>query len=67
MKTSLINPSTGIYPAEDYAHGIQLTGFDKLLLVAGTMGLLRNSLLWSGTISAGSWPKPIWGSTASCV
>ena len=39
MKTSLINPSTGIYPAEDYAHGIQLTGFDKLLLVAGTMGL----------------------------
>ena len=39
MKTSLINPSTGIYPAEDYAHGILLTGFEKLLFVSGTMGL----------------------------
>ena len=39
MKTSLINPATGIYPAKDYAHGILLTGFDKLLFIAGTMGL----------------------------
>ena len=39
MKSSPINPSTGIYPAEDYVHGVLLTGVDKLLFVAGTMGL----------------------------
>ncbi|MEP3113739.1 RidA family protein [Nisaea sp.] len=39
MKSSLINPSTGIYPATDYAHGNLVTGVEKLLFVSGTMGL----------------------------
>ncbi len=42
MKSTLINPSAGIYPAKDYAHGILLTGFDQLLFVSGTMGLTPN-------------------------
>ncbi len=34
------NPTVGIYPAShDYVHAIEVRGADRLLFVAGTMGL----------------------------
>lgn len=34
------NPKEGVYPAsEDYVHAIEVRGPDRLLFVAGTMGL----------------------------
>ncbi|WP_193179371.1 RidA family protein [Nisaea sediminum] len=39
MKTRLIEPTDGIYPARDYAHGIQIEDMRKLIFTAGTMGL----------------------------
>jgi hypothetical protein len=34
------NPSDGVYAAtDDYVHGIEVRGAERLLLIAGTMGL----------------------------
>lgn len=52
------NPTTGIYPADDYVHAMEVTGAQRLLFVSGTMGLdgkgnapqgleRQLSLLWS--------------------
>ncbi|WTW99902.1 RidA family protein [Streptomycetaceae bacterium NBC_01309] len=60
------NPTEGIYPAtDDYVHAVEVRGADRLLFVAGTMGLDANgkpgeglseqlALIWSniGTILA---------------
>ena len=40
MKTIVRNPTTGVYPAtSDYVHAIEVRGAERLLFVAGTMGL----------------------------
>jgi enamine deaminase RidA (YjgF/YER057c/UK114 family) len=33
------NPASGIYPATDYVHAMEVTGAQRLLFVSGTMGL----------------------------
>jgi 2-iminobutanoate/2-iminopropanoate deaminase len=33
------SPTTGIYPADDYVHAMEVTGAQRLLFVSGTMGL----------------------------
>jgi 2-iminobutanoate/2-iminopropanoate deaminase len=40
MQTVTHNPSEGVYPAAgDYAHAIELRGAERLVFVAGTLGL----------------------------
>jgi len=40
MKTTIVNPADGIYPAtSDYVHAIEVNSATRLLFVAGTMGL----------------------------
>lgn len=40
MKTRPVNPTEGIYPASrDYIHAMEVSGAQRLLFVAGTMGL----------------------------
>jgi enamine deaminase RidA (YjgF/YER057c/UK114 family) len=40
VKTIVRNPTAGIYPAtSDYVHAIEVRGAERLLFVAGTMGL----------------------------
>ena len=40
MRTTPINPSSGIYAAtEDYVHAMEVVGAQRLLFVSGTMGL----------------------------
>src|SRR3546814_16266751 len=40
MKTSVRNPTSGIYPAtDDYVHALEVRGAERLLFVSGTMGL----------------------------
>lgn len=39
MKQRTIHPEGSIYPADDYAHAIELTEARRLLFVSGTMGL----------------------------
>ena len=33
------NPASGIYPADDYVHAMEVTSARRLLFVSGTMGL----------------------------
>jgi enamine deaminase RidA (YjgF/YER057c/UK114 family) len=33
------NPATGLYPADDYLHAMEVSGAQRLLFVSGTMGL----------------------------
>lgn len=43
MKTQVINPTTGIYPAtRDYVHAMEVTGATRQLFVSGTMGLAED-------------------------
>ena len=40
MRSQVINPTKGIYPATaDYVHAIELTEVSRFLFVSGTMGL----------------------------
>lgn len=40
MKTVVRNPTEGVYPATgDYVHALEVQGAQRLLFVAGTMGL----------------------------
>ncbi|MGF1594371.1 MAG: RidA family protein [Kiloniellaceae bacterium] len=40
MRTIVHNPTAGIYPASgDYVHALEVRGAERLLFVAGTMGL----------------------------
>jgi len=40
MEMLVRNPRDGIYPAtDDYVHGMEVRGADRLLFVSGTMGL----------------------------
>jgi 2-iminobutanoate/2-iminopropanoate deaminase len=40
MQTVAHNPTDGVYPAVgDYVHALEVRGADRLLFVAGTMGL----------------------------
>jgi enamine deaminase RidA (YjgF/YER057c/UK114 family) len=40
VKTIVRNPTAGVYPATgDYVHAIEVRGAERLLFVAGTMGL----------------------------
>jgi enamine deaminase RidA (YjgF/YER057c/UK114 family) len=40
MQTVIHNPTEGIYPAVgDYVHALEVRGAERLLFVAGTMGL----------------------------
>lgn len=40
MKTIVRNPTEGVYPATgDYVHALEVQGAQRLLFVAGTMGL----------------------------
>ncbi len=40
MESITRNPSDGVYPAsDDYVHAIEVRGAERLLFVAGTMGL----------------------------
>lgn len=40
MKQQVVNPRTGIYPATpDYVHGLGISSPERVLYVAGTMGL----------------------------
>jgi len=40
MKLLVHNPTENVYPAsDDYVHAIEVRGADRLLFVAGTMGL----------------------------
>ena len=40
MKTIVRNPTSGVYPATgDYVHALEVRGAERLLFVAGTMGL----------------------------
>ena len=40
MKTIVRNPTAGVYPATgDYVHALEVRGAERLLFVAGTMGL----------------------------
>lgn len=40
MKSRIINPEEGVYAAtSDYVHAIEITGYEKLVFVSGTMGL----------------------------
>ncbi|MEV6280411.1 RidA family protein [Nocardia sp. NPDC051832] len=40
METFAHSPNEGIYPAtSDYLHGLEVRGHERLLFVAGTMGL----------------------------
>ena len=40
MKTIVRNPAAGVYPAtSDYVHALEVRGAERLLFVAGTMGL----------------------------
>ena len=40
MHTTLHDPQAGLYPSgPDYAHALELTGHERLVLVSGTMGL----------------------------
>lgn len=33
------NPATGLYPADDYVHAMEVSGARRFLFVSGTMGL----------------------------
>jgi 2-iminobutanoate/2-iminopropanoate deaminase len=33
------SPATGLYPADDYVHAMEVSGGQRLLFVSGTMGL----------------------------
>ncbi len=35
----IVEPKSGIYPAEDYCHAMEVKGAERLLFVSGTMGL----------------------------
>ncbi len=39
MQMTPRNPVTGIYPATDYAHAMELAGATRFLFISGTMGL----------------------------
>lgn len=40
MEIVVRNPAEGVYPAtDDYAHAVEVRGAERLLFVAGTMGL----------------------------
>lgn len=39
MRMTPISPTSGIYPATDYLHAMEVTGSQRLLFVSGTMGL----------------------------
>lgn len=40
MKIVTHNPTAGIYPAtQDYVHGVEVSRINRMLFVAGTMGL----------------------------
>jgi enamine deaminase RidA (YjgF/YER057c/UK114 family) len=40
MDIATLNPADGIYtPTDDYVHGIEVRGLQRLVFVAGTMGL----------------------------
>jgi 2-iminobutanoate/2-iminopropanoate deaminase len=40
MQTITHNPTDGVYPAgDDYAHAVEVRGHERVLHVAGTMGL----------------------------
>jgi 2-iminobutanoate/2-iminopropanoate deaminase len=39
MEMRQVQPSTGIYPAEDYVHAMEVSGAARLVFVSGTMGL----------------------------
>lgn len=40
MKTIVRNPDKGVYPAtDDYVHGLEVQGAERMLFVSGTMGL----------------------------
>jgi 2-iminobutanoate/2-iminopropanoate deaminase len=40
MNTTIHSPSRGVYPAtSDYVHALEVTGAQRMLFVAGTMGL----------------------------
>ncbi len=39
MQMTPRNPVTGIYPATDYSHAMELAGVARLLFLSGTMGL----------------------------
>jgi enamine deaminase RidA (YjgF/YER057c/UK114 family) len=40
VKTIVRNPTAGVYPAtSDYVHAIEVRGAERLLFIAGTMGL----------------------------
>jgi enamine deaminase RidA (YjgF/YER057c/UK114 family) len=40
VKTIVRNPTSGVYPATgDYVHALEVRGAERLLFVAGTMGL----------------------------
>jgi 2-iminobutanoate/2-iminopropanoate deaminase len=52
------SPATGVYPADDYTHAMEVSGAQRLLFLSGTMGLddtgnappgldRQLSLLWS--------------------
>ncbi|MFF5288473.1 RidA family protein [Paractinoplanes globisporus] len=43
MRLTAIRPVDGVYPAtDDYAHAMEVRGAERLLFVAGTMGLRRD-------------------------
>jgi 2-iminobutanoate/2-iminopropanoate deaminase len=43
MGQRIINPKDSIYPAtEDYVHAIEVSEFDRMVFVSGTMGLEAN-------------------------
>jgi len=45
MKITVRNPTSGIYPAsEDYVHALEVQRAERLLFVAGTMGLDSNGV-----------------------
>jgi enamine deaminase RidA (YjgF/YER057c/UK114 family) len=43
METQAHNPTDGVYPAiGDYIHALEVRGADRMLFVAGTMGLAED-------------------------
>jgi 2-iminobutanoate/2-iminopropanoate deaminase len=35
----IVEPKSGVYPAEDYCHAVEVRGAERLLFISGTMGL----------------------------
>lgn len=44
MDTIEHNPNTGIYPADDYIHAIEVRNTTRTLYISGTMGLDNNGV-----------------------